>query len=206
MKYINKLFKTLVSLFLMLIAAIAYLPMLLLFPTKIYGKKNLRKLKGGAVIVCNHFSNLDAIILKVRLFISSFSYTFLGKIEMNRCRPLGWFLSCFGVVYINRQTLDRNAMKTVQSHLQAGKKVVIFPEGTRNKTGSTDLQAVKSGVIFFAKRACVPILPMRMARKPKLFRFNRLYIGEAYSVGDAGEMSTSEEVSRLAEKMNNLGK
>ena len=97
-------------------------------------------------------------------------------------------------------------MKAVNNHLKKGKKMVIFPEGTRNKTGSTDLQAVKSGVVFFAKRAEVPLVPVRMEKKPKLFRLNRIYIGEAYMVGDAGELSTAEEVSRLEEKMNNLGK
>ena len=190
----------------MLVIVIFYIPMSILFPTKIYGKKNLRSVKGGAVVACNHFSNLDHIILKVRLFISAFKNTFLGKIEMNKFKPLGWFLSCFGIIYISRQTLDRTAMKEVNNHLKKGKKVVIFPEGTRNKTGSTDLQAVKSGVVFFAKRAEVPLVPIRMEKKPKLFRLNRIYIGEAYMVGDAGDLSTAEEVSRLEEKMNNLGK
>jgi len=181
------------------------LPFLILFPTKIHGKKNLKELKKtGAVIACNHFSNFDAIILKLRLFFSNHKNKFLGKIELNKCKPVGWFLSCFGIIYIDRDAVDRKAMRQVNDCLKKGKRVVIFPEGTRNKTGSTELQQIKSGVVFFAKRAEVPIVPIRINEKPRLFRRNHIYIGEAYTIGSAGELTTAEESARLEEKMRNL--
>lgn len=204
MKIINIVFKSIISTILMVVIFIAYLPVCLLFPTKVHGRKNLKIVKGGAVIACNHFSNLDAIILKVKLFINNFTNAFLGKAEINKFKPVGWFLSCFGMIYIDRNRLDRKAMREVDGVLKKGKKVVIFPEGTRNKTGTTDLQAVKSGVVFFAKKADVPIVPMRIDKKPRLFRMTHIYIGEAYKVGDLGELTTSEEVARLEEKMNCL--
>lgn len=204
MKTINVIFKTIVAVFLTVVAVIAYLPICILFPLKIHGKVNLRALKGGAVIACNHFSNLDAVILKVRIFFSNFTNKFLGKSELNKFKPIGWFLSCFGMIYIDRNKLDRKAMREVDDNLKKGKKIIIFPEGTRNKTGSTDLQAVKSGVVFFAKKSGVPIVPMRIDKKSRLFRLTNIYIGESYNVGDSGELSTTEEVQRLEEKMNNL--
>ena len=206
MKIVNTIFKSIVAVFLMIVATVAYLPVCLLFPVKLHGVKNLRGIKGGAVVACNHFSNVDAILLKVRVFFNNFTNSFLGKIELNKFKPIGWFLSCFGIIYIDRSKVDRNAMKAVDSALKNGKKVVIFPEGTRNKTGSTDMQAVKSGVVFFAKRAGSPIVPIMMNKKPKLFNLTHVYIGEAYRIGDAGELSTAEEVSRLEEKMNSLVK
>ena len=204
MKVVNSIFKSIIAVFLMVVIAVAYLPFCLLFPIKIHGKKNLKVIKGGAVVACNHFSNLDPIVLKVRLFFNGFTNSFLGKIEVNKFKPVGWFLSCFGIIYIDRAKIDRNAMREVDKALKKGKKVIVFPEGTRNKTGSTDLQAVKSGVVFFAKKASVPILPIRINKKPRLFRMTHIYIGEAYNTGDSGELSTAEEVCRLEGKMNSL--
>ena len=81
---------------------------------------------------------------------------------------------------------------------------MIFPEGTRNKSGTEEMQSIKSGVIFFAKKADVPILPIRLERKPKMFHLTRIYIGEGYKVGENGKLSTDEEVKILEEKFSNL--
>lgn len=204
MKVINSIFKSIVAVLLMTVIAIVYLPFRLIVPVRVHGRKNLRNVKGGAVVACNHFSNLDPMILKVVLFFNSFTNKFLGKVEVNKFKPVGWILSCFGIIYIDRSKIDRKAMREVDCSLKKGQKVVIFPEGTRNKTGSTDMQAVKSGTVFFAKKADVPIIPIRINKKPRIFRLTHIYIGDAYRVGDAGELSTAEEVGRLEEKMNSL--
>lgn len=204
MKTINKIFKGLVGGFLMLVVLIFWVPFLVLFPTRIYGKKNLKKVKDGAVVASNHFSNMDPVLLKVKLFKNTIKNRFLGKAELNKSKFLGWLLSAFGIVYINRGTVDRKAIREVDNLLKRKKRVVIFPEGTRNKSSSEDMQSIKSGVVFFAKKAEVPILPIRLERKPKIFRLTRIFIGESYNVGDNGKLSTEEEVKILEEKFSEL--
>ena len=40
-----------------------YIPLRLLYPTKVIGKKNL--LKGKCIWACNHMTNMDIVILHV---------------------------------------------------------------------------------------------------------------------------------------------
>lgn len=187
-----------------IVALIVYLPFCVLFPIRVYGKENLTGEKGGAIIASNHFSNLDVIFLSLHFFKYPFKRKLLAKKELGKFKPFGFMLSAFGAIFINRGKVDLQAVREVDSTLKKGKKVIMFPEGTRNKSGSTDMQEIKSGVIFFAKKSNVPIIPLRMERKARLFRFNKVYIGKPYYIGEDGKLSTEEEVAKLEQKFNEL--
>lgn len=192
------------GLVIILVATLVWLAFFILYPTKIEGRKNLRKAK-GAVVACNHFSNIDGVIICAKLFKFTYSRKFLGKKELAKVPLFAWVLRGIGAIFIDRSTVDRAAMKEVDKNLKKGKKVILFPEGTRNKDTSTEnMGAVKSGMIFFAKRASVPIIPMRFEHRSKMFRRNRLIIGEPYMVGENGKLSTDEEVILFSKKMDEL--
>ena len=177
---------------------------LVMYPMKIEGKKNLKKAK-GAVVACNHYSNLDGVLLCAKVFRFPYSRKLLAKKELSKNRFFGWVLKGIGAIFIDRNSLDREAMREADKNLKKGKKLIVFPEGTRNKNQETeDMGEVKSGVIFFAKKASVPIIPMRIVHRSKMFKRNKLVIGEPYFVGETGKKSTEEEVKILTEKMNSL--
>ncbi|MBR1987618.1 MAG: 1-acyl-sn-glycerol-3-phosphate acyltransferase, partial [Clostridia bacterium] len=51
-----------------IVISIIFLPCTILFPVIIKGKKNLKKLKKqNYIISCNHMSNLDPVMVDVRL-------------------------------------------------------------------------------------------------------------------------------------------
>ena len=111
-------------------------------------------------------------------------------------------------VPIDRQNLDLHAVKTCMTLLKNGETLTIFPEGTRNKT-SDDLQAVKNGTAMFAIKSGVEILPIRIAKRPRFFRFNTITFGAPFSLNDfAGQRLTKEvldEASKIiTEKMGNV--
>lgn len=197
-------FVWLYKLFIVLVATIVAMVIFVLFPTKIVGRKNLKKVK-GAVVACNHYSNFDGVLLCARLFKNTFKRDFLGKKELGKFFLFRWILGGIGCIFIDRGNIDRKAMKEVERALKRGKKIILFPEGTRNKNAeSEDMQGIKSGVIFFAKRADSYIIPMRILHRSKLFRLNKIIIGEPYKVGEAGKLSTAEEVVKLEEKFSVL--
>ena len=203
MKIINKFFLTIIGVIYILVAFILQLVFFVLYPVKVYGKKNL-KYKGGAIVASNHFSNLDIVLLVANFFKNTFSRKLLAKKELAKFKPFGYILAGGGAIFINRGKVDLQAVREVDSQLKKGKKVVMFPEGTRNKTGSTDMQEIKSGVIFFAKKSGCPIIPVRMEKRARIFRRTKIYIGEPYMVGEQGKLSTEEEVQILESKFNNL--
>ena len=65
------------------IRALFYLPIKIFYPTKIVGRQNL--INGKSILICNHTSNLDGIIIGVSL---KQQISFLGKAELFRTKNL----------------------------------------------------------------------------------------------------------------------
>jgi len=89
------------------------------------------------------------------------------------------------------------AIKGAMRLLKDGKKVGIFPEGTRV---STEDGEAKSGAVRLAARMGVPIVPVYLPRKKRFLRFNRVAIGAPYLV-ELDKKATPEEVERAAEEL-----
>lgn len=200
MKKFVGFFRGIISVLVTTIAVFLKLPFLLLFPTRIVGRKNLKGIKTGSIVACNHFSNFDAIYLTVKLFPGCFKRKYLSKRELSKNKFFGFILSGIGSIFISRGTVDMVAFREVESALKSKKRIVIFPEGTRNRDGGEEMKGIKSGVIFFAKRSNVPIIPIRIEHRTRVFRFNRIIIGEPYFV----QGKTEEEVQILENKFDEL--
>ena len=66
--------------------------------------------------------------------------------------------------------------------LKDGHKLAIYPEGTRNKTGTSELQDIKGGTVVFAVKAKCPIVPIMMLKKPRLFRRTKMIVGKPFTL------------------------
>lgn len=155
----------------------------LLFPTRIIGKRNLKKVKKkGAIIASNHQSGLDPVIIKARVDTGC---KLMAKDSIFKKKFLAWLLTKFGAYPVNRGGNDISAVKTTLSHLKNNKHVVIFPEGTRIDSG--DLAELKTGLVMFALKTDSYVVPIVFRKKPKLFRFNRLLIGIPFKFSEYEE-------------------
>lgn len=147
-----------------------YLPLLILYPTKVIGRKNLPK--GGAIYICNHQSNADVIVLGNYIFRSQF---FLAKKELYK-GFLKLVMKSLRVIPIDRQRPELSSIKKCLQVLKNDKILTIFPQGTRKNSRKMD--GLKDGVIMFSQKSQKPIVPIWMEKKPRIFRLNRLYIGK----------------------------
>ena len=192
-----------------IVFALLWLPITLFIPTRVINKHNFpkRKQKEGYIVACNHFSNFDPILLDIRF---GRKINFLAKKELFKNKLAGGLLKCLGGIKIDRQNNDITAFKNAMQVLKNNKPLGIFPEGTRNKGDDTaDMQQAKSGAIVFASKVGVPIIPMAIYRRPKLFRSNKILVGEPFYVEGANPKKlTKEEIESntacLVEIMNNL--
>lgn len=149
------------------------------FPKKVYGSDNLPK--GEAVLVCNHFSFIDPVYLVS--FIKE-DISVLAKKELFIKKFPNKLLTSYGGIPIDRDNPDIKTIISVIKILKSGKKVAIFPEGTRNKTKTTDLQPIKSGSALFAVKAKCPIVPIMIQKKAKLFVRNKIIIGKPFELNE----------------------
>lgn len=118
---------------------------------------------GPAVIVANHNSHLDTLVL-----MSLFPLARLRRLRpvaaadyFLRNRLIAWFsLNIIGIVPIARDgTGERDPLAPASAALAEGDILILFPEGSRGEP--EQLAEFKSGVAHLAKRhKGVPVVPV----------------------------------------------
>jgi long-chain acyl-CoA synthetase len=116
------------------------------------------------IIAANHNSHLDAPALLAAV------YKHKGIQEARKLHVLGardyffdnslksWFFSTFlNVVPVEREETSLAGLRLVKEILASGENVLIFPEGTRSRTG--ELQSFKAGLGLMALELNAPIVP-----------------------------------------------
>jgi 1-acyl-sn-glycerol-3-phosphate acyltransferase len=176
---------------------ICYVLQKLLWKTKIIGKENVDKaLTDGGIIICNHYATPDSIIIGTTFFKKDFHA--LVKEESFKKGFADKFLRSIGGIPVKRGEADIDAYKAVIRVLNDNKRLLIFPEGTRNKAGTKELAPFKNGVALFSIRSGKPIVPMLYWRMHKLFHKNYLIIGEAIDLKAEGfDRSTLNEATEF---------
>ena len=73
----------------------------------------------------------------------------------------------------------------------AGGVLGIFPEGTRHKEGI--MEHVESGVALIALRSGVPMIPLYIGGKPRLFRRLDVRVGDPIAMDDLRERGVNRD-------------
>ena len=150
-----------------------------LFRYRVDGRENLRAFKDccGAVVVSNHTSFLDVVLMYVAARPGQF-VRLMGRDSLfgNAHGLAGQILSRVGAFPIKRDSADRTAIKRAAHMLKGNQLVGILPEGTRRGKGSKTPE-IHSGAAFIAKMGKAPILPMcvREAENVKRVRAVQLH-------------------------------
>ncbi|MGJ7092944.1 MFS transporter [Vibrio hannami] len=115
--------------------------------------------KGGALIVCNHVSYVDALLLSA---VCPRLIRFVMEEDYANFPPLKGFLNRAGVIPIDgtKRRSIRRAFTEVEEALSEGHIVCIFPEGRLTSNG--DIHEFMRGVDIILKRSPVPVIPMAL--------------------------------------------
>lgn len=116
-----------------------------------------------AVYVVNHSSNVEPPLLYAVLEQLQPHLSILYKAELHNIPILAWGFDFVGFVPIQRGNREQSskAIDLAVERLGAGFSFMVFPEGTRSRTG--ELLPFKKGAFALAMRAQVPIVPMAIA-------------------------------------------
>jgi 1-acyl-sn-glycerol-3-phosphate acyltransferase len=126
----------------------------LLFDLKSFGRENVPK-KGGVLLVANHQSYLDPVLVAVHLYRP---VSFLAKSELFDNRYFGWLIRLLLAFPVKQGTGDVGAVKEVIRRLQEGYALNIYPEGSRTENG--EIGPMEKGVALVIRRAGVPVVPV----------------------------------------------
>jgi 1-acyl-sn-glycerol-3-phosphate acyltransferase len=136
--------------------------MLLLARPRLEGRGRIPP-RGGLLLVANHTSLVDPVLLAA-LFPRRL--VFVAKAELFRYWPLGWILRAIRAIPVQRGQADIRALREVLVRLATGEVVVVFPEGTRSRTGV--LGRARAGVGWLAARSQAPVLPVAIMGTERL--------------------------------------
>src|SRR3954466_1519691 len=118
------------------------------------GREHVPK-EGPVILAANHRSFLDPFIVGICVRRPVY---FVAKRELFERRWQGWILNALGAFPIRRGESDAESMETARQILERGDVVVIFPEGTRIRTGS--LGKAKRGVGRLVLESGAPVVPV----------------------------------------------
>ncbi len=141
-------------------------------PYRIAGRENIDKTK-SYIYVCNHTSYLD--IPGITLTIPT-QFRPLAKKELKRIPVFGWIAQSACVI-VDRSSNEsrRKSMEHLKEILSMGISIVIFPEGTQNRTTSR-LQPFYDGAFRIAIETQQPIIPIVVLNAGKLMPPHKIHI------------------------------
>ncbi len=148
-----------------LLRFVAWMSSRFVYRFKVQGDQHLPS-TGAAVLVCNHVSFIDAVLL---MAASPRPMVFLMDHRIFRQPVLGWLFRLAKAIPIAPQKEDPQAYEAAFERaaevLRAGDLLAIFPEGGITKDGT--LQPFKGGIVKILDRARadgldVPVVPMAL--------------------------------------------
>lgn len=118
--------------------------------------------EGGAVIICNHVSFFDAILLAS---IFDRPIRFVMDHQIFQWPILNFIFKTMKAIPIaprkeNKEIHD-NSFIEIENHLINGELVCIFPEGMITRTG--DINKFKPGVLQILRNTPVPVIPVSIS-------------------------------------------
>lgn len=168
----------------------------LVYPLKIVGREHIPE---GAALVCgNHSSYADPVMAAIA-FTGRHPLHFMAKADLFQKPFLHWVLKKAEAFPVERGKADVAAIRTAMKYLKNGEKVMLFPQGKRVR--EHEMADAKTGAAMIAIRTGVPIVPMYIVEKRRIFRKNLLVIGKAYCPEVGSRKATAEEYRAVADDL-----
>ncbi|MBO4279786.1 MAG: 1-acyl-sn-glycerol-3-phosphate acyltransferase [bacterium] len=158
----------------------------------------------GFCFVANHTSILDIVLMLGRLRART---GFVAKIELLFAPLINVMIAMTHSVFINRRNLRASidAIHKAGENIRKGHSMVIFPEGTRSKTG--EIAPFKHGAFRMATEsgACVVPLTVKGLRDSLEDRKHFFQRRDCYlHVGNPAKAPSAENRSEVAEFISDI--
>jgi cytidylate kinase len=124
------------------------------FGLRISGREHLRY-REPYIFASNHLSYGDPIVVGCAF---DREVWFLAKKELFRNRLFAWLIGAYHAIPVDREEIERKTMKRLFGLLGGGRSILMFPEGTRSRTGT--LGDLKTGLGFIAAKSGASIVPI----------------------------------------------
>lgn len=135
---------------------------------------------GACILYSNHISLWDPFMMHYACLPRI--PKLMAKVQLFKLPLIRGAIKSMGAFPVDRGHGDTAAIRTACEVLREGEILGIYPEGTRVKTG--EIGEFKPGTAMIASRANVPMIPMYVHGKYRLFAKPRFVIGDPFTLED----------------------
>ncbi len=175
----------------------------LLYRHRVFGAQHVAK--GAAIIAPNHVSFLDPPIASVSCPQDVY---FLARKTLFK-GLFGKFIYSLNARPVSGENANIQVFKEIGALLEEGKKVILFPEGTRSSDGQ--FGEIKAGIFLLFQRTHCHIQPTYIAgtaeiwgkgeKRPKIFGRTACVFGSALSWERYASMEKKEAQAQFAKDL-----
>jgi len=160
-------------------AVVVVLPVLRVWTRRTYSGMENIPATGGVIIVPNHVSHFDPLVVAHYIYDAGRWPRFLGKASLWRVPVLGPFLRKVQQIPVERGSVEAvKSLDVLVDALQQGGAVVIYPEGTTTRQPDLWPMRGKTGAARLALVTGAPVIPVANWGAERVFdpRTNRFKI------------------------------
>ncbi len=119
------------------------------------------------IFASNHASHFDIFILSK---VVPVKFGWVAKAILFKIPFIGWHMWLNGYISVNRSNRKKaiRSMNLAAQKVKKGNRIMIFPEGTRSRTGL--LQPFKKGLFHLCVQTGVPIVPIFVRNSYRILR------------------------------------
>lgn len=131
----------------------------------IEGYEEVKSIEGPIIFICNHLSNSDGLILN-KILKKDFDPYFVAGVKLSDDPITNLGTKIVKHIPVRPNSADKEAITNMVKAVKGGNNLVIFPEGTRSRTGA--MIEGKKGILLLARMTKASIIPIGMSGTDKL--------------------------------------
>jgi 1-acyl-sn-glycerol-3-phosphate acyltransferase len=182
-----------------------FIPERLVFGTKVYYQDKSvqsRRIKGKAIVVCNHQSIFDFAAL-LFVFPSRTLRALAAEVLYEKGGLMRLLLNCFGMIRVDRDAKDFSFMDRCARILDQGGVIEIYPESRLPKPGEERPLPFKPSAVYLALETDTPVIPVYSTGKLFCKERNRVIIGTPLNLRELADesLTPAQNMENLTEQL-----
>ncbi|MGL5634519.1 MAG: lysophospholipid acyltransferase family protein [Sarcina sp.] len=137
---------------------------------EVNGLEKVKEVEGSIIFIGNHLSNSDGLVLD-RVLKKEYDPHFIAGVKLNGDPMTNIGMRLIKTINITPNSADKEALKTIIDASKSGKNILMFPEGTRSRTGQ--MIEAKKGINLIARLTKATIIPFGIYGSEKLMPINK---------------------------------